>query len=129
MEGHSAEARWEKFLGKFGCMLGSTVIRATGWRVGAGTIQDPSYVREAFARIADRYVTTNHVLSLGTDILWRKKVAQIVRAWKPARVPSQGATFLMMRARKKFFEVAPSTTWVMTVCQLTRSSLDSTTTS
>jgi demethylmenaquinone methyltransferase/2-methoxy-6-polyprenyl-1,4-benzoquinol methylase len=56
--------------------------------VGAGTIQDPSYVREAFARIADRYVTTNHVLSLGTDILWRKKVARIVRAWKPARVPS-----------------------------------------
>jgi demethylmenaquinone methyltransferase/2-methoxy-6-polyprenyl-1,4-benzoquinol methylase len=56
--------------------------------MGAGTIQDPSYVREAFARIADRYVTTNHVLSLGTDILWRKKVARIVRAWKAARVPS-----------------------------------------
>jgi hypothetical protein len=37
--------------------------------VGAGTIQDPSYVREAFARIADRSVTTNHVPSLGTDIL------------------------------------------------------------
>lgn len=54
--------------------------------MGAGTIQDPSYVREAFARIADRYVTTNHVLSLGTDILWRKKVARIVRAWKPQRV-------------------------------------------
>jgi hypothetical protein len=107
--------------------LGSPGIRTTGWRVGTGTIQDPSYVREAFARIADRYVTTNHVLS--TDILWRKKVARIVRAWKPARLSSQGATFLMMRARKKFFEVAPSTTWVMTVCQLTRSSLDSTTTS
>lgn len=66
--------------------LGRPGIRATGWRVGAGTIQDPSYVREAFARIADRYVTTNHVLSLGTDILWRKKVARIVRGWKPARV-------------------------------------------
>jgi demethylmenaquinone methyltransferase/2-methoxy-6-polyprenyl-1,4-benzoquinol methylase len=54
--------------------------------VGAGTIQDPSYVRDAFARIADRYVTTNHVLSLGTDILWRRKVARIVRSWKPRRV-------------------------------------------
>jgi demethylmenaquinone methyltransferase/2-methoxy-6-polyprenyl-1,4-benzoquinol methylase len=54
--------------------------------VGAGTIQDPTYVREAFARIADRYVTTNHVLSLGTDILWRRKVARIVRSWQPERV-------------------------------------------
>lgn len=51
-----------------------------------GTIQDPGYVRDAFARIADRYVTTNHVLSLGTDILWRRKVARIVRRWKPRRV-------------------------------------------
>ncbi|GAA5484362.1 ubiquinone/menaquinone biosynthesis methyltransferase [Haloferula sargassicola] len=51
-----------------------------------GTIQDPGYVREAFARIADRYVTTNHVLSLGTDILWRRKVARMVRRWKPARL-------------------------------------------
>lgn len=54
--------------------------------MGEGTIQDPAYVREAFARIADRYVTTNHVLSMGTDILWRKKVARIVRRWKPERV-------------------------------------------
>ena len=54
--------------------------------MGEGTIQDPSYVRDAFARIADRYVTTNHVLSMGTDILWRKKVARIVRRWKPLRV-------------------------------------------
>lgn len=54
--------------------------------MGEGTIQDPSYVREAFARIADRYVTTNHVLSLGTDILWRRKVARMVRRWKPQRV-------------------------------------------
>ncbi|MEP4076482.1 ubiquinone/menaquinone biosynthesis methyltransferase [Haloferula sp.] len=54
--------------------------------MGEGTIQDPAYVREAFARIADRYVTTNHVLSMGTDILWRKKVARIVRRWKPQRV-------------------------------------------
>ncbi|TAE73378.1 MAG: ubiquinone/menaquinone biosynthesis methyltransferase [Verrucomicrobia bacterium] len=77
-----AEARgkaWDSGLGRRG-------IRVTGWPVGAGTIQDPSYVREAFARIADRYVTTNHVLSLGTDILWRRKVARMVRRWKPGRV-------------------------------------------
>ena len=33
-------------------------------------MQDPKYVKKAFSRIADRYVVTNHVLSLGTDILW-----------------------------------------------------------
>lgn len=54
--------------------------------VADGTIQDPSYVRAAFARIADRYVMTNHVLSLGSDILWRRKVARIVRSWKPRSV-------------------------------------------
>lgn len=54
--------------------------------MGTGTIQDPSYVRDAFARIADRYVTTNHVLSMGTDILWRRKVARQVRRWEPERI-------------------------------------------
>ena len=54
--------------------------------MASGTIQDPKYVRDAFARIADRYVTTNHVLSLGTDILWRRKVARMVRRWKPLTI-------------------------------------------
>jgi demethylmenaquinone methyltransferase/2-methoxy-6-polyprenyl-1,4-benzoquinol methylase len=49
-------------------------------------MQDPAYVKKAFARIADRYVLTNHVLSVGTDILWRRKVARIVRRWNPARL-------------------------------------------
>jgi demethylmenaquinone methyltransferase/2-methoxy-6-polyprenyl-1,4-benzoquinol methylase len=48
--------------------------------------QDPAYVREAFARIARRYVLTNHVLSLGSDILWRRKVGKTVAAWRPARI-------------------------------------------
>jgi demethylmenaquinone methyltransferase/2-methoxy-6-polyprenyl-1,4-benzoquinol methylase len=48
--------------------------------------RDPAYVRDAFARIARRYVTANHVLSLGIDILWRRKVARIVASWKPDRV-------------------------------------------
>jgi demethylmenaquinone methyltransferase/2-methoxy-6-polyprenyl-1,4-benzoquinol methylase len=49
-------------------------------------MQDPVYVKGAFARIARRYVLTNHVLSLGTDILWRRKVARIVAGWQPRRV-------------------------------------------
>ena len=42
-------------------------------------MQDPEYVKGAFAEIADRYVVTNHVLSLGIDILWRKRVARMIR--------------------------------------------------
>ncbi len=49
-------------------------------------MQDPEYVKSAFARIADRYVVTNHVLSLGTDILWRKRVASIVKGWNPEKL-------------------------------------------
>ncbi|MDQ8189501.1 ubiquinone/menaquinone biosynthesis methyltransferase [Roseibacillus persicicus] len=48
--------------------------------------QDAGFVREAFAKIADRYVVTNHVLSAGTDILWRRKVARMVKAWEPKRI-------------------------------------------
>lgn len=48
--------------------------------------QDPAFVRKAFASIADRYVLTNHVLSLGIDILWRRRVARLVAAEKPAAV-------------------------------------------
>ena len=43
---------------------------------------DATYVRDAFARIADRYVLTNHVLSLGADIWWRKVVAARVKSWR-----------------------------------------------
>jgi len=46
-------------------------------------MQDPNFVKDAFSKIADRYVVTNHVLSLGTDILWRKRVGQIVKDWNP----------------------------------------------
>jgi len=45
---------------------------------------DAVYVRDAFARIADRYVLTNHVLSCGMDIWWRKVVTTRIRKWKPA---------------------------------------------
>ncbi len=54
--------------------------------MGKGTIKEAAYVRDAFARIADRYVATNHVLSLGTDIIWRRIVARVVKGWRPTKV-------------------------------------------
>lgn len=47
---------------------------------------DAVYVRDAFARIADRYVLTNHVLSCGMDIWWRKVVTARIRKWKTKRL-------------------------------------------
>jgi demethylmenaquinone methyltransferase/2-methoxy-6-polyprenyl-1,4-benzoquinol methylase len=49
-------------------------------------MQDPVFVHDAFAKIARRYVVTNHVLSMGTDILWRRKVARLVRKLNPSRI-------------------------------------------
>lgn len=44
---------------------------------------DPAYVHAAFSSIAERYVTANHVLSLGTDMMWRARAIQIIAEWKP----------------------------------------------
>lgn len=49
-------------------------------------MQDPVYVKKAFQSIADKYVVTNHVLSLGTDILWRKRVCKVIKDWKPSKI-------------------------------------------
>ena len=49
-------------------------------------MQDPKYVKDAFSDIADKYVFTNHVLSFGVDILWRRKVAKMVSSQKPINV-------------------------------------------
>ena len=46
----------------------------------------PDYVKGAFARIADKYALTNHVLSAGTDILWRRKVSRMVGRLNPESV-------------------------------------------
>jgi len=50
------------------------------------TMPDATYVRDAFARIADRYVLTNHVLSFGADIWWRRVVTSRIKKWKPKRL-------------------------------------------
>ena len=49
-------------------------------------MQDPKYVKDAFADIADKYVFTNHVLSFGIDILWRRKVAKMIKCRDPISV-------------------------------------------
>jgi len=40
-------------------------------------------VRQAFAGIARRYVLANHVLSLGIDVLWRRKTARFIASFSP----------------------------------------------
>lgn len=47
---------------------------------------DPGFVHAAFSSIAERYVTANHILSCGSDILWRNRALQKLAEWKPRRV-------------------------------------------
>lgn len=53
---------------------------------GATQDQNPEFVHGAFSSIAKRYVATNHVLSLGIDVLWRRRVAKIVARDEPGLV-------------------------------------------
>lgn len=45
--------------------------------------RDPRFVQKAFASIAGRYVLTNHVLSLGTDVWWRRLVSRRIAEEAP----------------------------------------------
>lgn len=67
------------------------------------TGQNAEQVKEAFGRIADRYVLANHLLSGGIDILWRKKVANIVCDWEPKRIldVASGTGDLALEIQKK----------------------------
>ncbi|MFT3781408.1 MAG: bifunctional demethylmenaquinone methyltransferase/2-methoxy-6-polyprenyl-1,4-benzoquinol methylase UbiE [Nibricoccus sp.] len=47
---------------------------------------DPVAVNSMFARIARRYDVANHLLSLGVDIWWRKKLVQAVKAAEPRAI-------------------------------------------
>ena len=49
-------------------------------------VQNPEFVKGAFARICKKYSLANHVLSMGTDILWRRKVGRLVAEHKPGRI-------------------------------------------
>jgi demethylmenaquinone methyltransferase/2-methoxy-6-polyprenyl-1,4-benzoquinol methylase len=49
-------------------------------------MQDPGFVKRAFGEIAPRYVLTNHVLSLGIDILWRRRAARLAATLAPRNV-------------------------------------------
>ncbi len=49
-------------------------------------MQDAGFVRKAFERIAPRYVLTNHVLSMGIDVLWRRTTARLVAETQPEYV-------------------------------------------
>jgi len=40
---------------------------------------DPGSIRLLFTRIARNYDTTNHVISLGFDVLWRNRFARLFR--------------------------------------------------
>ena len=66
-------------------------------------MQDPKYVKDAFADIADKYVFTNHVLSFGVDILWRRKVAKMISSRNPINVLdiATGSGDLALEIQKK----------------------------
>lgn len=65
--------------------------------------QDSGFVRSAFAAIAGKYVLTNHVLSLGIDVLWRKTTANRVAALNPKFVLdlATGSGDLALEIQKK----------------------------
>jgi len=61
-------------------------MEQAAWSRAGETGQDASFVQKAFAAIAGRYVLTNHVLSLGIDVLWRRKTARKVAKLSPGVV-------------------------------------------
>lgn len=50
------------------------------------TTYDQDYVRSLFERIAFRYDFLNHFLSVGFDIVWRKKAVQVLLPHSPKRI-------------------------------------------
>lgn len=67
---------------------------------------DPTYVRDAFARIADRYVLTNHVLSGGMDFWWRHVVTKRIKALAPKNLldVASGTGDLALKIQKEIPE-------------------------
>jgi len=46
-------------------------------------MQDPTFVKSAFSEIAAHYGITNHILSGGIDILWRRRAARLAAKLTP----------------------------------------------
>lgn len=69
---------------------------------------DPSYVHAAFSSIASRYVTANHVLSLGADVLWRERAIKMIAEWRPGNLLdiATGTGDLALAIKKALPEVA-----------------------
>ena len=49
-------------------------------------MKEKETVQKMFNDISSRYDFLNHFLSLGIDILWRKKFVRILSGYKPSRI-------------------------------------------
>lgn len=69
---------------------------------------DPTFVHAAFSSIASRYVTANHVLSLGADVLWRERAIKMIAEWHPGNLLdiATGTGDLALAIKKALPEVA-----------------------
>jgi demethylmenaquinone methyltransferase/2-methoxy-6-polyprenyl-1,4-benzoquinol methylase len=48
--------------------------------------REPQTIANIFARIAPWYDLANHCLSLGADLYWRRRAAQIIKTWNPPNI-------------------------------------------
>lgn len=81
-------------------------LASSGSPGSPSSMPDPVYVRNAFARIADRYVITNHVLSGGMDFWWRHVVTEKIRPLAPRKLldVASGTGDLALKIQKELPE-------------------------